>query len=232
MRVISVVLLCVLAVAAAPLDSFAQEFLPSEVLKEFVADQSRLWQAPLKVKRKDAKWLGPLAAGTLALLATDRSISQGLRIEDLRRPSRYLAKAGAAGPLLTVSTGLLLSGKIAGDSTALNAGQRSLKALIHTELVVRGLKVITNRERPNKANGLGQFWGGGRSFPSAHAADTWAFATVIAHEYKDKRLIGIAAYSLASLVTVSRISGQHHFPSDTLIGASIGRLIGKYIVRK
>ena len=51
---------------------------------------------------------------------------------------------------------------------------RSVGALAHTEIVVLGLKYINSRERPlQNADGSG-LWQGGDSFPSGHAATSWA----------------------------------------------------------
>jgi membrane-associated phospholipid phosphatase len=94
------------------------------------------------------------------------------------------------------------------------------------------LKILFNRERPNKVGGTSGFWDGGRSFPSGHAATSFAFATVVAGRYKDKKLAVIGAYGLATAVSMSRIGGLNHHPSDVLIGAAIGHLIGRLILHR
>jgi membrane-associated phospholipid phosphatase len=40
----------------------------------------------------------------------------------------------------------------------------------------------------------------------------------------------IAAYSLAAGVSITRVLGQEHFPSDVLVGSACGWLIGRYVV--
>jgi membrane-associated phospholipid phosphatase len=42
----------------------------------------------------------------------------------------------------------------------------------------------------------------------------------------------IGAYSLATAVSLSRIGGMNHYPSDIAIGAAIGHLIGRFILRQ
>ena len=41
----------------------------------------------------------------------------------------------------------------------------------------------------------------------------------------------IAAYGLATGVSLTRVMGQEHFPSDVLVGSSLGWLIGHNVVR-
>ena len=95
--------------------------------------------------------------------------------------------------------------------------------------VRRELSIITNRERPNKLAGDGGFWDGGKSFPSGHAMTSWALAAAIANQYPDKKWIRITGYSVAGAISVSRVGGLNHFPSDVLIGSSLGWLIGHYV---
>jgi len=53
----------------------------------------------------------------------------------------------------------------------------------------------------------------------------WTLAGVIAEEYPSK-WIQVSVYSIASGVSVTRVLGQEHFPTDVLVGAAAGWLIG------
>jgi membrane-associated phospholipid phosphatase len=92
------------------------------------------------------------------------------------------------------------------------------------------MKMAFNRERPDKTTGSGSFWEGGMSFPSGHATTTWSIATVVAHEYRKKPIIGIGAYGVATAVSLARVGGQNHFASDVFVGAAIGNLIGRFVL--
>jgi len=59
----------------------------------------------------------------------------------------------------------------------------------------------------------------------------WTLAGVVADEYPSK-WVKVGAYSIASSVSLTRVLGQEHFPSDVLVGAAAGWLIGHYIVEK
>lgn len=240
MRKVFAIFLCSLSLYF-PVTAFGQESDQESVqeinrasfIRQFAGDELRLWQAPFKVKRADIKWMIPLGAAAGALLATDHAVSEDFeRWENLRPASRSVSKAASVGPLLSMTAGMWAVGKLTHNSRMADTGNRALQAVAHTNLIILSLKVMTNRERPNKVDGQGQFWGGGRSFPSGHSANSWAFATVVANEYQDHKLVAIGAYSFATAVSLSRIAGQHHFPSDTLVGAAVGHLVGKYIFRR
>ena len=116
-------------------------------------------------------------------------------------------------------------------------GRLGGEAVVDTSLVVEALKLATNRERPNEGNGQGGFWPHGTrsyeldgSFPSGHAGQSFALARVIAFEYPSKP-VQVGAYAFALAISASRVTARQHFPSDVLVGATFGYLIGGYVVR-
>ncbi len=68
------------------------------------------------------------------------------------------------------------------------------------------------------------------SFPSGHATAAFAAATVYAMEYRDKPLIPILSYSAATLIGLSRLTENKHWPIDILAGGMIGYLNGRQVV--
>lgn len=69
--------------------------------------------------------------------------------------------------------------------------------------------------------------GGGKSFPSSHAANNFAAAFVITHYYKKRWWI---FYSIAFVVAISRVFVGVHYPIDILGGAAVGVLFGFVLV--
>lgn len=61
--------------------------------------------------------------------------------------------------------------------------------------------------------------GGGKSFPSSHAVNNFAVATLFAFFYRRAR---VWLFLWASLVALSRVGVGVHFPSDIIGGALIG----------
>jgi len=57
-------------------------------------------------------------------------------------------------------------------------------------------------------------------------------ATVFATEYNDKPVVQVVAYSVASLISISRITENKHWVTDVVTGAAIGYLSGKLVVKK
>lgn len=86
-------------------------------------------------------------------------------------------------------------------------------ALLRTGAVTYGLKYAVDEERPNGEDG---------SFPSGHAAVTFAGAEFIRKEYG--WAWGAPAYAAAGFVGWSRVATEDHWWHDVLAGAAIGVL--------
>jgi hypothetical protein len=54
---------------------------------------------------------------------------------------------------------------------------------------------------------------------------------VVAARYPGWRM-RLAAYGLATTVSASRVMARQHFPSDVVVGSTLGYLIGGYVVHK
>lgn len=178
------------------------------------------------------KYLIPFTLISAGLIASDRETAAFLpNTEDQTKWSGRVSQMGAAYSLAGFSGATYLIGKLAKDRHAQEAGILSLEALGHTQVVVFGLKQLSNRERPpDNISGTG-FWGGGNAFPSGHAASVFAVATVYAYEYRHKIAVPITAYSLAGIISASRLSARRHWISDIFVGGSLGFLIGRYVYK-
>jgi undecaprenyl-diphosphatase len=69
--------------------------------------------------------------------------------------------------------------------------------------------------------------GAGKSFPSAHAADSAAAATVFAWALPRFSVLGIA---IAAVVGFSRVYLGEHWPSDVVAGWILGTAIGILVI--
>lgn len=69
--------------------------------------------------------------------------------------------------------------------------------------------------------------GGGKSFPSSHAVNNFAVATLLTFFY---RKWGWALFGWASLVSLSRVAVGVHYPSDILGGALIGTAVAALVL--
>ncbi len=199
-----------------------------ELGKDFLLDQNQIWTSPARIRFSDTQWLVPLSGITAGLFVTDRDFSTHLS-HNPNTISRYKNLSNASvGALIGGAGGMwLLSRATRNDhwrETGFLAGEAALNSLV----VVEGLKYPLGRERPFQGNGSGNFFQGGTSFPSEHAAAAWSVAGVIAHEYPGL-LTKVLVYGLAATVNFSRVRGQQHFPSDVFVGTVIGNLVAQNV---
>ncbi|MCK5740590.1 MAG: phosphatase PAP2 family protein [Chlorobi bacterium] len=69
--------------------------------------------------------------------------------------------------------------------------------------------------------------GSGKSFPSSHAANMFAAATVLAYYYRKYRWI---YFGIAAAIAFSRVYVGVHYPLDIAGGAIVGTVIGTVVV--
>ena len=205
--------------------------LERKFLKNILRDQRAIWTSPLHLEGDDAKLLVPLGLSTAALITTDRRTAGALHNDRLRlNISRDVAYLGSAGGASSIAGAFYLIGRATHNARARETGLLGGEALIDGGIVAFAIKHATQRRRP-RAPEPGDFFEGGLSFPSGHTTAAWSLATVVANEYRDKRLVQISAYGLATAASMARFTGRNHFLSDVLVGSAIGYGIGRYVYR-
>jgi membrane-associated phospholipid phosphatase len=207
---------------AAPETTQPDKSASTHIVSDFLNDQKGIWTSPFHISRGEVEWLAPIGVGAMALFATDRQISNAVKSDTaLRAPSNFISGIGNIAPY-TVPGAMWFLGAVSHNDHAAEAGRLGGEAELDTALVVQALKFVTDRRRPNLSND--------QSFPSGHASSAFALAAVMASEYHDKPLIVVGSYGFATAVSFARVGGLNHFPSDVLVGAVIGELIGRYVV--
>ena len=207
-----------------------ENHLGPQLLKNMVSDQEAIWTSPKHLRFLDADWLLPIGLATGGMLATDTEYS--------RHPSNSPSRSKFAddisnygiSSLVGIEGGFYLWGRMTHDDhqqeTSILGGEAAFDSLAVTYV----LKSAFRRQRPLQNDYHGNFWANGDSFPSEHAAGAWSIASTIAHEYPGP-LTSLFAYGLASAVSASRITAKQHFPSDVLVGSTIGWLVGQQVYR-
>jgi hypothetical protein len=199
--------------------------------KHMVRDQTQFWTSSKDLAKPSAlKTFVPFAGFTGLLIAGDSWVAQQVpdKPNQLTR-SRNISDY-ATFSLIGAAAGAYGWGHLTHNDHLSETGFLSGEAALNSLLIAYAFKEITQRERPYQGNGHGNFLQGGSSFLSEHSALAWSTASVIAHEYPS-RLTQIAVYGLASAVTLTRVTGKEHFPSDAFVGSVLGWYLGRQVYR-
>jgi hypothetical protein len=158
----------------------------------------------------------------LAVHPADQTFNTTLRSHDdsvnaLFAPGKYV---GDSPEQVAFSLGTYAYGRLFDQPKVSHLGMDLLQAQILSEMMVEPLKASVRRLRPDGSNH--------QSFPSGHAAVTFALATVIERHLGWKR--SALAYALASYVSASRLHDNVHYASDVVFGAAVGSIAGRTVV--
>jgi len=202
-----------------------------KILTNFWSDQKGMWSSPFRMNGDGAKWWGGFGLATAALVATDRTASRAMQNSSVSQISfsKNVSKIGAVYTTLPITAALYIYGRKKDDAKAREVGVLGAEALLDAAIISQVLKLGFQRERPDDPNSNARFFKGGDGFPSGHAMETWAFASVISHEYAPSKIVPIMTYGLATAVSVSRFTGRRHYASDIVAGGGMGWFIGKYV---
>ena len=208
---------------------------PAEAETEQLVRQSADVAPPVKRFPKDlARNFGALFSGdnarpllvgaavTAAAIPADdrvtRFFEDGLRWQRFDSLGKQIGKSQLLGPAIGLS--FLLSRTT--ENTDFQKFTYSLaQGFIVTNTLTGGVKVITNRERPDRTSHT--------AFPSGHTSNSFMWATVVSQHYGWQA--GVPAYALASYVGASRLKSRKHYLTDVLAGAVLGYIVGRTVTR-
>ena len=208
---------------------------PVEAQAEQLVRQSANEAPPVKEFHKDlARNFGALFSGdnarpllvgaavTAAAIPADdrvtRFFEDGLRWQRFDSLGKQIGKSQLLGPAIGLS--FLLSRTT--ENTDFQKFTYSLaQGFIVTNTLTGGVKVITNRERPDRTSHT--------AFPSGHTSNSFMWATVVSQHYGWQA--GVPAYALASYVGASRLKSRKHYLTDVLAGAVLGYIVGRTVTR-
>ena len=184
--------------------------------KDLVADVKHL---PSKENLFWASLTGGLA---LAVHPADEHVNHAMVNSDFAhnffKPGAVL---GQLPTLLSAAVVVYTVGRVKDEPKVSHVGMDLIQALAVSEALVETLKYTTRRERPDGS--------GANSFPSGHAADTFAFATALERHLGWKG--AVPAYIFSTYVAISRLPANRHWLSDTVFGAGVGIIAGRTVTR-
>jgi len=212
--------------------------LPSNILH----DQKPIWLFPIQVAK--GKHLKPVVAVTLAtagLVALDPRVGGYFRNNPryANWPNGFWSGLNTALAIAIPPATVYAVGVARKDSYPQGTSLLALEAVADSGLVGVVMKSVTGRLRPIDIAPHGDFthtWFkypsgfGAGSFTSEHALAAFSVASVFASRYRRLRWVPWVAYGGAGVIALSRIPVQAHFPSDVFVGATLGYVIGRYVV--
>jgi len=209
--------------------------LPLQLPKLAWEDTKAVALSPTEWKRQE--WsLAALGVASVGLaFALDRRVDDGVlrhHREGMDKFCKQVETLGGVGGLVLVS-GLYGGGMLADQPELRAIGADAAMAILISRVAIDlPLKAITGRARPIDGEGPRhfEFFGKGDSFPSGHATQAFAIASVVAAN-TDKIWLQGGAYGLATLVGLARVERREHWLSDVVAGALIGTAVGRIVVR-
>jgi membrane-associated phospholipid phosphatase len=203
--------------------------------RRILSDQAAIWTSPARLR--DSNALGPVALvlATALVITTDHQVMSSHFQSSSLNDKASTASTGLTAGFGVAPVAIYAIGALHHDDHATETGILGGEAMVDSFVVSEVIKAVSMRERPTLDHAKGKFFqtsvGLDSSFPSNHAIIAWSSAAAIASEYSGP-LTQIAAYGLATGVSVSRVLARQHFPSDVLVGSAVGWMIGRYVVRK
>lgn len=147
------------------------------------------------------------------------------------RMAKSLQQLGST-PSVLLTGGIYLSGVAFKNSEVRATGVDAMMSTALAGLLFTlPVKRLVGRSRPSASKGSLDFHplSSGASFPSGHATQAFALASVIA-EHADRPWVSCVSYGLAGLVCLARVEQRQHFLSDVVAGGLIGTFVGKTVV--
>ncbi len=206
--------------------------------KYVIRDQKAIWTSPFHSRKADIKYWAIFGAATGALIATDKwTVKELPNTSGQVKLGTFASRLGASYSLIPITAGFYFVGSAAHNDRFRETGLLSFETLIDTTIVETVVKAATHRDRPLEGDGTGAFWSGkgniwNASFPSGHVINTWALASIWAHQYRHTIAVPIIAYGIGAGVIAARLAARKHFPGDVLPAAAMGWFIGDYVFAK
>lgn len=200
----------------------------------FLKDQEAIWSSPARLRGHDFNYLVPLGLlVTIAITTDHQAMSQVVSHSTSFNNQSTTASNGLLVPFIAAPVVFYGAGRLTDSEHARETGILSGEAMANGLVVDEAMKLIFRRERPTVDGAKGKFFqsGSDSSFPSTHSFVAWSSAEVLAEEYPS-RLHSLALFGVATGVSLTRVLGQQHFPSDVLVGSAFGWMIGHYVYKK
>lgn len=211
------------------------EALRREV-RRYGSDSVALIKAPITWDKKDWEKLAGATVIVGGLMFADQRIDSAAQNSRSHFTDRVSGVTTALGSQygFHVSGALWISGVLLNHENMRETGRDAVEAgLLAYVLDTAIFKRAFGRKRPEDSDGKTVFVPGSSndSFPSGHATEAFAVASVIAARSKSW-IIPVIAYGAATIVAIDRVNNRAHFASDVVAGAFLGSAVGHFLVHR
>jgi hypothetical protein len=203
--------------------------------RRYASDSVALVKAPADWNKAEWERLGGCALLVGGLMFFDKDVDRAAQKQRSPFTDRLAGVTAGLGDQygFHVSGALLIAGVLFNHENIRESGRDAIEAGVLAYVLDTLVKRAVGRERPSESNGRTVFVPGSRhdSFPSGHATEAFAVASVISARSKSW-IIPVIAYSAATIVAIDRVNTRDHFASDVLAGAFLGSAVGHFIVNR
>lgn len=230
MRVVVAAAVFLIAQAAFAADIIRKT---GEELKRYGRDAVAIARAPLTWDAAMWRRAGVVAAVDAAAFASDEEIARVAQRNRNDGVADFFTPFGGRRAL-TLSAAVLLTGVVTHHPALRESGRDAVEAsILASGIVTPAIKRVVGRSRPVVGEGAYAFepFSGNQSYPSGHATNAFAVASVFAAHSKGW-VVPTIAYTLATGVAFARVNDNVHYTSDVIAGAAIGTAIGRSIVAR
>jgi membrane-associated phospholipid phosphatase len=178
-------------------------------------------------RRNTVYWVAGGAALALAVHPADKKVNRHL-LGSTAWDHFFIPGKVVGSTEVQIAAGLLTYGigRYRGANEVRHLGMDLMEAQLLSEGLIEAMKAIGRRPRPLNPDGTPNS-SKTFSFPSGHAAVTFAGATVLQQHLGWKA--AVPTYLIASYVAVSRLHDNQHYLSDVVFGAATGVIVGRAV---
>jgi len=211
------------------------EVISANYSKRLLQDTGTLLTSPLRWDVTDWLIFTGVGAATAGLMFADKEIRRQVQTGRNEFTDSFTS---VFRPLEEFVPVVLVAG-MAGTGYAFDipklkaASADALEASLISVVAFAGpTKFLTGRSRPDKNQGPVDYrpFNLGSSQPSFTTANAFAVASVISDHFPHPA-VSLLSYGLAGIAGLSRIYEDKHWASDVLLGAALGTVVGKAVVK-
>lgn len=201
-------------------------------------DGWEILKAPAQFSGHDWAITGMILGGTALSMLLDDEI-RNLVARNHSNVMDHITKAGQfygeVIPAVSLSAGVYAAGLLFQERSVSLTGRLLAESLLYAGTINVVLKMLISRSRPynNKGNtsfGNYDFDNDYYSLPSGHTTVAFTISTILAERIQNIYAT-VGLYGLAALTAYQRIYSDNHWFSDTVLGAALGIVISRAVIK-